>query len=125
MHPHLSSIFLVYIISHNRVPPVDLTSSVLVPFGTTGRVCLKSPASKTVTPPIKLLFPLISFRDLFKVSTPALRATVISSYTTNFVSFKTSTKLLCFDILQKEVTEIVRLSGNLKVAGPFGHPRAV
>lgn len=94
----------------------DLTSSVLVPFGTTGRVYLKSPASKTVTPPINLLFPLISFRDIFKALTPPLCAIVISSHTIIFVFFKTYAKLLCFNILQKGVTEVVRLSGNLKVA---------
>lgn len=43
-----------------------------VPQGTIGRVCRKSPASSTVTPPINKFEFLRSFRQLFKASKPFL-----------------------------------------------------
>ncbi|KAF0758989.1 hypothetical protein FWK35_00019370 [Aphis craccivora] len=75
-----------------------------------GNVCRKSPASSTVTPPIKLFYPLLSFNVLLRASKPPLWAIVHSSKTINLQSFRTCAILLCSEILHIVFFTLVRFN---------------
>ena len=92
-----------------------LSSSAIVPFGITGSVWRKSPASSTKTPPMRFPLPRRSWSVRSKASNACLCAMVHSSQTISSHSCKTLASPVPLLMLQSGASQCVKFRGSFSV----------
>ncbi|GBP54717.1 ATP-binding cassette sub-family A member 3 [Eumeta japonica] len=104
-----------YVASNFHEPKLmqAFNSSAGVPRGTTGNVCLKSPANNIIKPPKMLLFRRRSFSVKLSASSDFLCAIVHSSQTMSLHCINNFPIALDREILHVGVSIVFKLSGNL------------